>query len=158
MVSLRNWGLRSVGKTDSTANTSFTLLQRQHVMMAERMRRVPNILCESTTPSLICCRVLQLLADATARPELACDVPALLRTRIGEAAALRRALGLPSDRTSAYRLCNRSAPCSHDQNPILNCTSRSSLPEQSSRSTACGNWPPGDCVDVERHRWAKCGS
>ncbi len=55
------------------------------------------------------CRVLQLLADAAARPELACDVPALLRSRIGDAASLRRALGLPSDRTSAYRLCNRSA-------------------------------------------------
>lgn len=55
------------------------------------------------------CRVLQLLAHAVAEPELVCDVPALLRSRIIKAVALRAALGLPSADTNVYRLINRSA-------------------------------------------------
>ena len=52
-------------------------------------------------------RILQLLARATAEPHLACDVQALLRSRITQAVALRAALGLPSPKTSVYRLVNR---------------------------------------------------
>jgi hypothetical protein len=54
-------------------------------------------------------RILQLLAHATAEPHLACDVQALLRSRITQAVALRAALRLPSPHTNVYRLINRYA-------------------------------------------------
>lgn len=41
-----------------------------------------------------------------AHPDLALDVPALVRYRVQAAARLRRDLGLPSAETDVYRLVN----------------------------------------------------
>ena len=50
---------------------------------------------------------MQSVADAAAHPEQLLDVPALLKARIADAVALRKALMLPSGDTTVYRLINR---------------------------------------------------
>ena len=52
-------------------------------------------------------RVMQSVADAQSHPEQVLSVPTLLAARIADAVALRRAVMLPSERTTVYRLVNR---------------------------------------------------
>ncbi|MCL7046183.1 hypothetical protein MKW94_012448, partial [Papaver nudicaule] len=56
--------------------------------------------------SMFCVRLMQLEDEAARDPSYALDMDRLLETRIGAAIDLRKALGLPSAHTNAYRLVN----------------------------------------------------
>jgi len=51
-------------------------------------------------------RLVQTCAEAAARPAAALDPAALVKWRVGQAAAARAALGLPGPGTDVYRLIN----------------------------------------------------
>ncbi|KAI3969744.1 hypothetical protein MKX01_037946 [Papaver californicum] len=56
--------------------------------------------------SMFCVRLMQVEDEAARDPSCALDMARLLETRIGAAIDLRKALGLPSAHTNAYRLVN----------------------------------------------------
>jgi len=52
------------------------------------------------------CRIMQLDAEAAANADCCLNIEALLRQRLRAASELRRALDLPNEETTVFRLCN----------------------------------------------------